>query len=285
MPAAMFAMLRIAGWIAGVCLLAALVGCWSRGAAEGSGRPRQRLTITGSSTLAPLIAEIARRFEQRRPEVRIEVQSGGTSRGIADVRSGLADLGMVSRSLLPEEADLHAFAVARDGIGILVHRDNPVGALTDAQIVAIFTGKVRQWRELGGPEAPITVVQKAQGRSTLELFCEHFRLAPRELWADTVIGDNQQGIKLVAGNPHAIGYVSIGSAETEQRLGTPVRLLPCGQVPATMQTVADGSFPLTRTLHLVAAKPPGGVAADFVAFARSEQVHDLIEEFSFVPVR
>src|SRR6056297_146102 len=194
-----------------------------------------QIVLTGSSTVAPLINEIAKRFEQSRPGVRVDVQSGGSSRGVADARRGLADIGMVSRDLKSEEQDLTAITIARDGIGIIVHRDNPVSSLTDAQIVAIYTDRIHRWDELGGPEAPITVVNKAEGRSTLELFVSHFHLDTKEIKADTVIGDNEQGIKTVAGNPNAIGYVSIGTAEYDVAHDVAIKLLPLAGIEASIE--------------------------------------------------
>jgi phosphate transport system substrate-binding protein len=134
-----------------------------------------KLVLTGSSTIAPLAAEIGKRFEERNPGVRVDVQSGGSSRGVEDARSGLADIGMASRALNADEADLKAFAIARDGVGVILHRDNPVHFLTDEQIVAIYTGKTTDWSAVGGKPGRITVVNKAEGRSTLELFLHYFK--------------------------------------------------------------------------------------------------------------
>ncbi|MBD5803835.1 Phosphate-binding protein PstS 1 precursor [Azoarcus sp. Aa7] len=265
---------RLAGAIAMAALI--LSGC-SRDAGD-------RLVITGSSTIAPLVTVIAQAFESAHPGVKIDVQAGGSSRGIADVRQGLAELGMVSRALKPEEGDLAAATIAQDGIAMIVHRDNPVGALTGGQIVAIYTGKVRNWQEVGGPDAPITVVNKAEGRSTLELFLSHFKLDTPAIRADVVIGDNQQGIKTVAGNPQAIGYVSVGTAEFEARRGTPIRLLPLDGVEASTAHVARGDFPLSRPLNLVHRGEPGRVAREFLAFAASPEVHDLVTGQYFVPL-
>ncbi|MFQ5655795.1 MAG: phosphate ABC transporter substrate-binding protein, partial [Planctomycetota bacterium] len=198
--------------------------------AEGD-RLRGRLVITGSSTIAPLAAEVGKRFEGLHPGVRVDVQTGGSSRGIADAREGLADIGMVSRALKEEERDLLAFLIARDGICTIVHRSNPVDLLTDRQVVEIFTGRITSWKQVGGRASAITVVNKAEGRSTLELFLRHFRLMNSEIEAHVVIGDNEQGIKTVAGNPGAIGYVSIGTAEYDAAHGIPIKLLPVGGVP------------------------------------------------------
>ncbi len=260
-------------------LSASIVSCSS-----ANNRSDHQLVLTGSSTVAPLVLEMAKRFESQHPGVRVDVQTGGSSRGIADAMRGLADIGMASRSLREEEYELHAFAIARDGVCVILHRDNPIEALTDAQIVAIYSGEIVNWSDVGGHDAPITVVNKAAGRSTLELFLEYFDLSSTEIRADVVIGDNEQGIKTVAGNSNAIGYVSIGTAEFDASAGIAIKLLPVGTVAASVDNVATGSFPLSRPLNLVTRSEPNGLAATFIEFARSDSVHDLIREQYFVPI-
>ncbi|MFH0344881.1 MAG: phosphate ABC transporter substrate-binding protein [Chromatiales bacterium] len=245
-----------------------------------------KLVITGSSTIAPLIAEIAKRFEQQNPGVRVDVQTGGSSRGISDARNGLADIGMVSRALKPEENDLSSHILARDGVTLIVHASNPVTALTEEQVVGIYTGRIQSWKDAGGVDAPITVVNKAEGRSTLELFLAYFQLKAEEVKPSVVIGDNEQGVKTVAGNPEAIGYVSVGSAGYAAMHGVPIKLLPLDGVAASSETVVDGSFPLARPLVLVTKPRPGNpLVRPFLDFALSAEVNDLILALSFVPVR
>ena len=244
-----------------------------------------KLVITGSSTMAPLVAEIGKRFETRHPGVRIDVQTGGSSRGIADVIHGVADIGMASRALKSQEQHLHGSVIAQDGITIILHRSNPVQELTDDQIRAIYTGGITHWNQVGGPDAPITVVNKAEGRSTLELFLTYFQASNRDIHAHVVIGDNEQGIKTVAGNPHAIGYVSIGTAQYDATHGIPIRLLPLQHIPATIETVREGTFPLSRPLTLVTKSPPAGLIKDFIDFARSSEANDLILKQYFVPLQ
>ena len=243
-----------------------------------------KLVITGASTLAPLIAEIGKRFESLHPKVRIDVQSGGSSRGVADARQGLADIGMVSRAMKEDERDLSAFPVARDGVCPILHQENPVQALTDEQIVAIYTGKISNWKLVGGTDAPITVVNKADGRSTLEVFLQYFKLKNVDVKAQVVIGDNEQGVKTVAGNRNAIGYVSIGTAEYDATHGVPIKLLPIEGVVASTESVRKGVFPLSRPLHLVTRTAPSGLAKAFIEYAQSKAVHDLIRQQYFVPL-
>ncbi len=268
--------------------LLVLVACSGESPSSSeSGALTGQLTLTGSSTVAPLIGEIAKRFEQTHPGTRVDVQTGGSSRGIADARRGTADIGMVSRALNADEIDLTAYPIALDGVAIILHRDNPLAVLTEEQIVAIYTGRVTNWREIGGSDAPITVVNKAEGRSTLELFLSHFKLRNEDIKRSIVIGDNQQGIRTVAADPNAIGYVSIGTAAYEASRGTAIKALSMNGIEATLENVRNGSFPLSRPLHLVtlgAADQASALARAFIDYAASAEVSDLTEAQYFVPL-
>lgn len=273
-------------WFFVLLLLWPAGGCGpSRSEQPAADTERTRITLTGSSTIAPLVNEIGKRFEALHPQVRVDVQTGGSSRGVADVRRGLASIGMVSRELAEGEDDLLDFTIARDGICLIVHQSNPIESLTDEQVVAIYSGQVNNWQDVGGLDAPMTVVNKATGRSTLELFCAYFQLDGKTIQADVVIGDNEQGIKTVAAGPNSIGYVSIGSAEFNREQGVPIKLLPIAGVAPSQTRVADGSFPLARPLNLVTREMPHGVVQQFIEFAQSAEVHDLVEELSFVPLQ
>ena len=244
----------------------------------------EKLVLTGSSTIAPLAAEIGKRFESLHSNVRVDVQTGGSSRGVSDARAGLADIGMASRALKDDEKDLLQFTIALDGISVILNKANPVEALNKQQIIDIYTGKIVNWKAVGGNDAPITVVNKAEGRSTSELFLHYFGLKNIDIKPQVVIGDNQQGIKTVVGNPDAIGYVSVGTAEYEASQGAAIKLLPLEGIAASVENVRNRSFPLSRPLNLVTRSEPAGLAKDFIEFAGSPQVNDLIEAQYFVPV-
>lgn len=264
------------GLVIGLSLVVLSVSCVHR---QNRG---QQLIMTGSSTIAPLALEIAKRFEASHGGVRVDVQSGGTSRGINDVRQGSADIGMVSRSLYTQEHDLDPALVAMDGVCVIIHADNPVRNLNDAQVVDIYKGQIKTWDKVGGPAAPITVVNKAEGRSTLELFLQYYKLAADDVKAQVIIGENEQAIKTVIGNPNAIAYVSIGTAEFDVQHGAPIRLLSVGGVAPSTESVATGHYPLARPLNLVTKGPPNELARTFIAFAQSEAVTDLVTSQHFV---
>jgi phosphate transport system substrate-binding protein len=191
---------------------------------------------------------------------------------------------MASRALKNDEKDLLSFTVALDGISVILNKANPVESLNKQQIIDIYTGKIVNWKDVGGNDAPITVVNKAEGRSTLELFLHYFGLKSTDVKPQVIIGDNQQGIKTVVGNPDAIAYVSVGTAEYETGLGAAIKLLPLAGIAASVENVRNRSFPLSRPLNLVTRGAPAGIAKAFIEFAGSPQVNDLIEAQYFVPV-
>jgi len=243
-----------------------------------------KLIITGSSTIAPLAQEMAKQFESSYPNVRVDVQTGGSSRGISDVRRSLTHIGMVSRQLKASEQDLTAHKIAMDGVTLIVHQQNPVTQLTDDQIRAMYTGKFSNWTDLGGTDNPITVINKAEGRSTLEVFLGYFGLKNQQIKPDIVIGDNEQAIKLVAQNPHAIAYVSIGTGEYSQQHGVPIKLLAINGIAASSHNVNQATFPITRELNFITHGIPNKLSLAFIEFAQSPATFPLIKAQSFVPL-
>lgn len=246
--------------------------------------PPARLTLAGSSTIQPLCEVAAQAYEHAHTGVQINVQGGGSGVGVTSARSGLADIGMVSRALKPEEADLTATSIAFDGIAVIVHASNPLTNITRAQVIDLYTGAAANWSALGAPSAPVTVINKEEGRSTLELFEHHFGLRGRFVRNAIIIGPNGQAITTVAGNPNAVAYVSIGSATAAIAQGTPIKLLALDGTAATVENVRNGSFPLRRPLNLVTRAAPTGLAASFIAFVRSPEGQRLVASQDFVPL-
>lgn len=243
----------------------------------------QRIQISGSSTLAPLIGELANRFEKRGVGLRLDVQTGGSSRGIQDVRKGLSRIGMVSRALGQHEKDLYGFPVALDGIAIVVHRSNPVEELTKTQLTDIYQGRINDWSTLSTQSGPIHVIHKADGRSTQDVFLSYTALKTNEVKANTIIGDNEQAIKLVTHNPAAIAYVSIGTAQYHARQGANLKLLIIDGVEPEMENILNGRYPISRQLNLITKNKPDGALALFLDFTRSPTAKAIIKEFYFVP--
>lgn len=242
-----------------------------------------RLVLTGSSTLAPAMAELGRRFQSLHPGLTVQVEAGGSSRGAADARSGKADIGMVSRALHPDEKALFAFTIARDGIALVVHRDNPVKALGREQVIGIFRGQIRSWKAVGGADAAIQVAARTPGHSSLELFSFYFGLSPQDLRSDRSAGDNAEALAAVLQDSRVITFVSVGAVERAIKQGKPLRALPVDGVEATAASLRSGEYPLARPLNLVTRAVPKGAARAFIEYLQSERGRALLESFDFVP--
>ena len=251
-------------------------------AARAADPPAGVLRITGSSTMCPLIAAIGERFRSVQPAVRIEVQCGGSDRGIKDVREGNAEIGMIARALKAEEKDLFGFPMARDGVSLIVHKTNPVVALSNEQIAGIFSGEIGDWQPLNGKRAPIAVILREKEKPVTELFEKHFDLKGR-IQGKVVPGDNPVTVAAVASDPDAVGYVSAGEAERQANSGAAIRIVPVGGVMPTERNVITGNYPLTRPLSLITRELPSGAAKDFIDYCLSSKVVDLIVRFDFVP--
>jgi phosphate transport system substrate-binding protein len=265
--------------LAGLLFLAALAG----GCQQQPEPSTRNLVLSGSRSMVPLMEAVGKRFEEQHSGVRVSVQPGA-GRAISDTRSGLADIGMLGRPLRPNEVSLNGFPVARDGVAFIVHRDNPIEKLTSSQIVALFTGMSTKWKEVGGPNRPVVLVRPSEGMALREVFLDHFGLQSSQVASTPgAVGSCEQIVQAVAEHPGGIGYVSLGCAETAAAR-QPIRLLPLGGVPATLAQVQKGRYPFTRPLLLLTREPPAGPVRDFIDFARSNAVGDLVLKHGFVPV-
>jgi phosphate transport system substrate-binding protein len=231
------------------------------------------------------MASIAEKYEVLHPELRIDVQSGGSSRGIADLRKGLSDIGMISRKPYSNEGDLKAIPIATDGIAIIVHSSNPIESLSLQEIQNIYTGKTKSWLDQNNTKQPIVVIHKDTGRATREVFLKTFDLNAEQVKANIIIGENAEGIKTVTSNPLAIAYVSIGAAEKEKQLGANIKLLPLNGIPSNLKTLKQGNYPAQRTLNLVVPKNKTlkPYIEKFLQYATSHSTHKIIEDKQFVP--
>jgi phosphate transport system substrate-binding protein len=251
----------------------------AKGALPASGK----LLIAGSSTMAPLIVAIGKRFSTTHPGVQIEVLAVGTGRGVDDVIKAKADIGMVSRALTDRESGLYSFAIARDGICLVIHKDNPVRSLSNRQVVDIYTGKINNWSRVGGKDAPIRSINAGEGQGAVELFTHYFAVGYADIKAQTVSGGNLERVKALMENPNGIAYMSVGNAQYQVDKGIPLKLLPMGGVAATAKNIRTGNFPISRPLLLLTREVPAGLAKEFINFSLSSQISDLVMQHDFVP--
>ena len=248
-------------------------------------KPPGRLVVTGSSVVAPLVEDMARRFEQTHPGTKVEVQSSDSAKAIADVRAGTADIGMIARGTRDNERDLFTFAIARDGVAIIVHRDNPVRKLDSSQLSDILRGRTANWKSLGGRDAPIHLAWRSKGQGAAQVVLEQLRLRGDQVGLHVAIATPAEALKFVANDPNGIAAASVGDAEHSVKQGAPIRLLAYNGVPASTRTIQNHTYGLSRQLALVTRSLPEGLQKQFIDYALSGDVVDLQVKHTFVPYR
>ncbi len=276
--------------IAGILLITAMVcGCTDSGTG-GDGTPAtgrvETLTITGSTTVLPLAQLTAEAYMDANANADIQVSGGGSSVGVKAVGVGTHDIGMASRGLKDaEEAaypGLVQHVVAKDGIAIIVHGDNPVTTLSLDEVRAIYAGGIRNWNEVGGDDMAIVVIGRDSASGTREYFSGE--VMEKEDFTSGQLEKNSNGAvaQTVRQTPGAIGYVGLGYLD--ETLGA-VALGPDGAaVEPSVDNVLAGTYPLARDLNMFTNGEPGGLAADYLAFIMSPEGRQLVADEGFVPV-
>ena len=256
-------------------LLLALGAC--RGRQEASGP----IPYGGSGTIGDeLLPALSAAFEQRGGRPVKNVQNVGSTRGYGLLVDGGVELAGLARSLKSaERADRPYYVVVGyDALAVYVHPSNPVPSLSRAQLKALFTGKVRNWKDVGGPDAPVELVSvdTTVGSGTTDFFREEVlegaRFAPT-----TVQNFPPDIIKYISGRPHGISF---GTLSVEAK---GVRFLPVDGVAPTPAQVRSAEYPLSRPLLLVTREVPEGSLQAFLDFAVSPEGQALVEKY-FVPV-
>jgi phosphate transport system substrate-binding protein len=241
-----------------------------------------KLVLAGSSTMMPLVTEMAKRFEALHRSVKIEVHSGGSGKGISDLRSSACDIAMVSRALLAPERDLFAFPIARDGVALIAHLENPVAGLTAHQMADLLTGKITNWKAFRGRDAQVVLIWRGKGQGSVEFLLERLNLTHADIRPQATIVENDAVINEVANNRQAIAPVSVGEAERKARSGLAIKLLAFDGVASSSRTIRNGSYSMARPLVLVTRQLPQGLEKQFIGFALSGHVSDLFVKHDFV---
>jgi phosphate transport system substrate-binding protein len=249
----------------------------------GTGVPPRPLVVTGSSTIYPLMTDIARRFEGLNPGVSIDVRSGGTGKGIAELRGGASDIAMVSRQLAERERDLFTFPLCRDGAAVVVHRSNPLKGLSSRQLSELLTGKTTDWKQLGARSGAIKLAWRTETQAIPELVLNRLKLKPEQIRSHAIFFENADAVGFVANDRNAITVVALGVAERSVKSGVAVKLLAYEGIPASTQAVRNRTYLLSRPLILVTRSAPTGVQKRLLDYAASEAVIDLHEKHGFVP--
>ncbi|MDQ8726621.1 phosphate ABC transporter substrate-binding protein [Bradyrhizobium sp. LHD-71] len=251
--------------------------------------------VAGSETMRPVVSACAEEFMSRNPKADVIVKGGGSGDGVAAVLHGIADIGMASRDLSQRERDyaaskgieLSEFALARDGVTIIVNRASPIDALDLEQLQAIFAGSIRNWRELGGEDLEITAFARAAGSGTASLFGDRVLKDAAYAPSVTQLPTNEAIVAEVGARAGAIGYTSLGALRSARNGVKSIALRVDEQLQAatpTAEQVRSQRYPLARTLHLIGPRRSTDTASAFVAFCLSPAGQSLVRKAGYVSI-
>jgi len=260
----------------------------------------QTIEGRGSDTLVNLALAWAEMYMDLHPEVRISVTGGGSGTGIAAMINGTVDIANASRAMKPEEivaAEANGitpveFTVARDAIAVVVHPSNPVDGLTLQQISDIYTGSVTNWRQVGGEDRPIVLLSRESNSGTYVYFLENVVRRDRAkdegrnllFSPDTLLMPSSEGISAeVRQNPNAIGYDGLGYVTSDQKVVAVARDASGPYVLPSVETVNDGSYPISRPLYMYTAGEPTEELRNYLDWILSDG-QPLVSELGFVPL-
>jgi len=272
-----------------------LMGMTSAFAASG----KNSLQVKGSDTMVNLGQAWAERFMEKHPKEFIAVTGGGSGTGIASLLSNSCDIAMSSRNIKNKEIELankkgvspYEIKAALDGLAVVVNPRNPVGALTLDELAQIFTGKITNWKAVGGLDQKIVVLSREVNSGTHVYFKEHVLRkndpASQEEFAPSalMLSSSQAIADEVAQNLSAIGYYGMGYISPKQKTIAVAKDGSAAFVAPTIENVMTGAYPISRPLFLYTNAAPQGAAKNFVDFVLSPEGQVIVKETDFVPVQ
>ena len=238
------------------------------------------ITLAGSTAFQPFAEKLAEHYMQSNGSQRINVQGGGSAVGVQSALSGSAQIGMADLLKLPKEAlVLDATVVARDGIAIVVNPANVVSDLTNEQARDVFSGKISNWKELGGADASIRVISREDGSGTRRSF--DTLVMDDEKLAKNALFQNSNGTirEAVASDHDSIGYISISLVDKR------VRSVSYNGVDANNGNVKKGSYKLARPIYFLTKKELSPDSKKFLDYVLSKEAHDTLEKEGLIAVK
>jgi phosphate transport system substrate-binding protein len=248
----------------------------------------QTIKMEGSTTVGPIADAYVEAFKRMYPAVTITVNKSGSGNGAAALVDSRCDIANMSRFMKDQEfkdavakgAMPVAHAIAMDGVCVVVHPSNPVGALTTAQVRDIYNGKISNWKELGGADQKIVAVSRDTSSGTYETF-ESLVMAKQKMAAGVqYVASSPEAHAMAKSTAGAVAYVGLGFIDKD------VKALKIDGVMPSRKTIAKGEYPISRPLFMFTNGYPklGSIVHAIVTFHLTPKGQDIIDAKGFVPV-
>ena len=269
-----------------------LLAVWGCGGGRGTDVGPKTVTVKGSDTMVILGQRWAETYMKLYPQKRVQVTGGGSGTGIAALINGSTDICQASRPMSENEKamvkqrrgrEIKEIPVALDGVAVYVHKSSPIEFLTVAQLKAIYTGAITNWRDVGGSDAKIVAYSRENNSGTYVFFKEH--VLNNEDFARDVqtLPGTAAVVNAVSKDPNSIGYGGIAYAVGIKPVAIKSDEASEAVLP-TMETVAQGRYPLSRHLFFYTVGEPSGEVRNFIDWVLSPQGQEICEMVGFYPL-
>jgi phosphate transport system substrate-binding protein len=248
--------------------------------ASGSSSNSQ-ITVAGSTSVQPVAEKLAQAYMQKNPNVKINVQGGGSGVGIKSVSEGTVDIGTSSKDLNANESvGLNQTVIGKDGIVVAVNTANSVSSLTKDQLKGIFSGNITNWNQISGTDAKIDVITREDGSGTRTAFEDVVMGKDVKIKADAIVQSSTEAVKQsIKGDPNAVGFISLAN------LDSTVKAIAVDGVAPSEQTVSDGSYKLQRPFIFITKGEPKGAVKDFIDWVMGPEGQAIIKSENVVPAK
>jgi phosphate transport system substrate-binding protein len=259
---------------------------------------KNSIQVKGSDTMVNLSQAWAEKYMEENPGDFVAVTGGGSGTGFSSLISGTCDIANASRTIKEKEIALakergispYEIKVGLDGLMVVVNPGNPIKKLTTQQLADIFTGKVANWKEIGGKDQKIVILSREVNSGTHVYFKEHVLRkgdpnGKEEFAPDALLLPSSQAIAdEVAGNPAAIGYYGMAYISQKQKPIAVAKDEKSEYVEPTIDNVLNGKYPISRPLFIYTNGEPKGLIKKFVDFCLSKEGQEIVLKTDFVPI-
>jgi phosphate transport system substrate-binding protein len=250
-------------------LLLGLVGC----------KPdRGGVIIAGSTSVQPFVEKVAEHFMEENPGITVNVQGGGSTAGVQATINGTCDIGASSRNLKPSEQGLRTILIALDGIAVILHKDNPLEDLTVEQVRGIFTGKIKNWRELGGLDKEIIPVTREEGSGTRASF-EDMIMGGEAISDACLVQDSNGAVReIIATTLQGVGYISVGLVDDREKA------VAINGIQPTLANLVTEKYRFSRPFLFLMREEPRGHCRRFIDYVLSSEGQQILGSSGLIPI-
>jgi phosphate transport system substrate-binding protein len=263
-------------------------GCGNEANQGGGSELSGTITASGSTALQPLAEQVANKFNDENPEVTINIQGGGSGTGLTQVLQGAVDIGnsdiFAEEKLKPEQAKtLVDHKVAVVGIAAVVNSRVNIDNISKENIIKIFTGQVTNWKEVGGNDLKIQIINRPKSSGTRATFKRYALDSNDEAEGSELQQDSSGAVKkAIEATDGAISYLAVPYLTEEVR--KTIKVLKLDNIEASNENISVGSYPIWSYEHMYTKGEPMGLAKIFLDYIVSDEAKPVIRFLKYIPI-